>query len=51
MLQSGEIDVLIRDSEQSFLRDTELGLSEPAVNFFTGQTFMVNQESRRIPRP
>jgi general L-amino acid transport system substrate-binding protein len=42
-LQTGAIDVLIRDSEQSFLRDTELGLSEPAVNFFTGQTFMVNR--------
>jgi len=41
VLRSGEIDVLIRDSEQTFLRDTELGLAEPAVNFFTGQIFVV----------
>ncbi|HEX3350057.1 MAG TPA: amino acid ABC transporter substrate-binding protein, partial [Acetobacteraceae bacterium] len=43
VLQSGEIDVLIRDSEHSFVRNTQLGLAEPAVNFFTGQTFMVKK--------
>ena len=43
VLQSGEIDVLIRDSEQSFIRNTQLGLDEPATNFFTGQTFMVKK--------
>jgi general L-amino acid transport system substrate-binding protein len=43
VLQSGEIDVLIRDSEQSFIRNTQLGLDEPATNFFTGQTFMVRK--------
>jgi general L-amino acid transport system substrate-binding protein len=43
VLQSGEIDVLIRDSEHSFIRNTQLGLDEPAVNFFTGQTFMVKK--------
>jgi general L-amino acid transport system substrate-binding protein len=43
VLQSGEIDVLIRDSEQSFIRNTQLGLDEPAMNFFTGQTFMVRK--------
>jgi len=43
VLKSGEIDVLIRDSEQSFTRNTSLGLDEPAVNFFTGQTFMVRK--------
>ena len=43
VLQSGEIDVLIRDSEQSFIRNTQLGLAEPATNFFTGQTFMVKK--------
>src|SRR5580698_9726490 len=43
VLKSGEIDVLIRDSEQSFKRNTDLGLEEPAVNFFTGQTFMVRK--------
>jgi general L-amino acid transport system substrate-binding protein len=43
VLASGEIDVLIRDSEQSFIRNTQLDLQEPAVNFFTGQTFMVKK--------
>ena len=43
VLQSGEIDVLIRDSEQSFIRNTQLGLDEPATNFYTGQTFMVRK--------
>ena len=43
VLKSGEIDVLIRDSEHSFKRNTELGLEEPAVNFFTAQTFMVRK--------
>lgn len=43
VLKSGEIDVLVRDSEHSFSRNTSLGLDEPAVNFFTGQTFMVRK--------
>jgi general L-amino acid transport system substrate-binding protein len=43
VLQSGEIDVLIRDSEHSFTRNTQLGLDEPAVNFYTAQTFMVKK--------
>jgi general L-amino acid transport system substrate-binding protein len=43
VLQSGEIDVLIRDSEHTFIRNTQLGLEEPAVNFYTGQTFMVKK--------
>ena len=43
MLASGEIDVLIRDFEYSFIRDTQLNLREPAVNFFTAQTFMVKK--------
>jgi len=43
VLASGEIDVLIRDSEFSFIRDTQLNLREVAVNFFTGQTFMVKK--------
>jgi len=43
VLKSGEIDVLIRDSEYSFKRNTDMGLDEPAVNFFTAQTFMVRK--------
>src|SRR6202051_3409637 len=43
VLQSGEIDVLIRDSEHTFVRNTQLGLDEPASNFYTAQTFMVRK--------
>jgi general L-amino acid transport system substrate-binding protein len=43
VLASGEIDVLIRDSELTLARNTNLGLGEPAANFFTGQTFMVRK--------
>src|ERR1700760_4207152 len=43
VLQSGEIDILIRDSEVTFVRNTQLGLDEPAFNFFTAQTFMVRK--------
>jgi general L-amino acid transport system substrate-binding protein len=42
-LQSGEIDVLIRDSADTFSRDTQMGLEFPAVNFFTGDGFLVKK--------
>jgi general L-amino acid transport system substrate-binding protein len=44
VLQSGEIDVLIRDSTHTLTRNTELGLATGAVNFFTGQAFMVKKD-------
>jgi general L-amino acid transport system substrate-binding protein len=37
------VDVLIRDSETTLARNANLGLGEPANNFFTGQTFMVRK--------
>jgi len=43
VLQSGEIDMLIRDSEHTLLRNSAMGLEEPATNFYTGQTFMVKK--------
>ena len=43
VLQSGEIDVLIRDFEVTFVRNTQLGLDEPSFNFYTAQTFMVRK--------
>src|SRR5207244_2661779 len=43
VLQSGEIDVLIRDSTLTLTRNTQLGLSAVTVNFFTGQAFMVKK--------
>lgn len=43
VLQSGEIDMLVRDSEHTLARNSQLQLMEPAVNFYTGQTFMVRK--------
>jgi len=40
-LQSGEIDVLTRNTTLTLQRDTALGLNAVAVNFYDGQGFMV----------
>ncbi|KAA2244015.1 amino acid ABC transporter substrate-binding protein [Salinarimonas soli] len=42
-LQSGEIDVLVRNSTATMSRDTSLGLDFPAINYFDGQGFMVRK--------
>ena len=43
-LQSGEVDVLARNSTWSMSRDTQLGLDFPAVNYYDGQGFMVSKK-------
>jgi general L-amino acid transport system substrate-binding protein len=42
-LQSGEIDVLARNSTWSLQRDTSLGLNFTGVNYYDGQGFMVRK--------
>src|SRR5690349_3571933 len=44
-LQSGEIDVLYRNSTQTYLRGTTLGLRQGPVNFYDGQGFVVRADS------
>jgi general L-amino acid transport system substrate-binding protein len=44
-LQSGEIDVLYRNSTQTFLRGTTLGLRQDPVNFYDGQGFVVKKDA------
>ncbi len=44
VLQSGEIDVLIRDSTLTFTRSVQLGLDEVATTFFAGQGFLVSKK-------
>jgi general L-amino acid transport system substrate-binding protein len=46
-LQSGEIDVLIRNSTQTLSRDTALGFSFSGVNYYDGQGFMIN--AKKLP--
>src|SRR5438094_267867 len=44
-LQSGEIDVLYRNSTQTYLRGVTLGLRPGPVNFYDGQGFVVKRRS------
>jgi len=44
-LQSGEIDVLYRNSTQTFVRGVTLGLRQGPVNFYDGQGFVVRKDS------
>src|SRR6201987_3391972 len=44
-LQSGEIDVLYRNSTETFLRGTTLGLRQGPVNFYEGQGFGVKKDT------
>jgi general L-amino acid transport system substrate-binding protein len=42
-LQSGEIDVLSRNTTWTMLRDTQLGIHFAGVNYYDGQGFMVRK--------
>src|SRR3954467_8754240 len=44
-LQSGEVDVLYRNSTQTNLRGVTLGLRQGPVNFYDGQGFVVRRDS------
>src|SRR5438477_5999941 len=44
-LQSGEVDVLYRNSTQTFLRGATLGLRQGPVNFYDGQGFVVRADA------
>jgi general L-amino acid transport system substrate-binding protein len=43
-LQSGEVDLLARNSTATMSRDTQLGLDFPAINYYDGQAFMVRKK-------
>jgi len=43
-LQSGEVDVLVRNSTWTMSRDTSLGLNFTGVNYYDGQAFMVRKK-------
>ena len=46
MLQTGEIDVLIRNTTYSLQRDTELGADFTGINFYDGQGMTVPKASK-----
>ena len=43
-VQSGEVDLLVRNSTWTFTRENDIGLSFVAVNYYDGQGFMVRKE-------
>ncbi len=44
-LQSGEVDLLSRNTTWTISRDTSLGLNFRAVNYYDGQGFMINKKN------
>src|SRR5215467_3293679 len=44
-LQSGEIDVLLRNSTQTLVRAVSIGLRIGPVNFYDGQGFVVKKDA------
>ena len=46
-LQSGEIDLLARNTTWTIERDTKLGLNFAGVNYYDGQGFMIN--AKKLP--
>lgn len=43
-LQSGEIDLLVRNTTETFTRDNVLGVDFVGINYYDGQGFMVRRE-------
>lgn len=43
-LQSGEVDVLVRNTTWTLTRDTSLGLNFAGVNYYDGQGFLVSTD-------
>jgi general L-amino acid transport system substrate-binding protein len=45
MLQSGEVDMLARNTTWTLARESQLGLAFAGINFYDGQGFMVRRSS------
>ena len=45
LLQSGEVDILTRNTTWTLLRDTDLGLNFAPANYYDGQGFMVAKKA------
>lgn len=43
-LASGEVDMLARNTTDTFSRDTDLKMDFPAINYYDGQGFMVKKD-------
>jgi general L-amino acid transport system substrate-binding protein len=45
-LQTGDVDVLIRNTTWTLLRDTQLGLNATGVNYYDGQGFIIRKSAK-----
>jgi general L-amino acid transport system substrate-binding protein len=50
VLQSGQIDVLSRNTTITFSRNATLGVNFQGINFYEGQTFVVRKGSAMVPK-
>jgi general L-amino acid transport system substrate-binding protein len=45
-LQTGDVDVLIRNTTWTLLRDTQLGLNATGINYYDGQGFIIRKSAK-----
>ena len=44
-LQTGDVDVLVRNTTWTLLRDTQLGLNATGINYYDGQGFIIRKSA------
>ena len=45
-LQTGDVDVLVRNTTWTHLRDTQLGLNGTGINYYDGQGFIIRRSAK-----
>jgi general L-amino acid transport system substrate-binding protein len=45
-LQTGDVDVLVRNTTWTLLRDTQLGLNATGINYYDGQGFIIRKTAK-----
>ena len=50
ILQSGQVDVLARNTTITFSRNATLGVNFQGINFYEGQTFVVRKGQAQAPK-
>jgi general L-amino acid transport system substrate-binding protein len=45
-LQTGDVDVLVRNTTWTLLRDTQLGLNATGINYYDGQGFIIRRAAK-----
>ena len=50
VLQSGQVDLLSRNTTITFTRNATLGVNFQGINFYEGQTFVVRKGTAKVPK-